>query len=73
MRVSKLSSAPRTDQLAVSSLAPYPQTQGLGGFIDFVSGRDISLTVRSVITAETTRYGNVYEPEVQAGEDSNFQ
>ena len=36
MGFAKLSSAPRTDQLAVSSLAPYPSTQRLGGFIDFV-------------------------------------
>jgi uncharacterized hydrophobic protein (TIGR00271 family) len=33
--------------------------------------RDISLIVRSVITAETTRYGNVYEPEVHPDEDLN--
>ena len=33
--------------------------------------RDISLIMRSVITAETTRYGNVYEPEVHLGEDPN--
>jgi hypothetical protein len=36
-----------------------------------VAGRDISLTVRSVITAETNRYGNVYEPELHPGEDPN--
>jgi hypothetical protein len=34
-----------------------------------VAGRDISLTMRSVITAETTRYGYVYEPEARPGED----
>jgi uncharacterized hydrophobic protein (TIGR00271 family) len=33
--------------------------------------RDINLIVRSVITAETTRYGNVYEPEVHPGEGPN--
>jgi uncharacterized hydrophobic protein (TIGR00271 family) len=33
--------------------------------------RDISLIMRSVITAETTRYGNVYEPDVHLGEDPN--
>jgi len=36
MRVRILAAAPRTDQLAVSSLAPYPQAQRLGNFIDFV-------------------------------------
>lgn len=34
-----------------------------------VAGRDMSLIMRSVITAETTRYGNVYEPEARPGED----
>jgi uncharacterized hydrophobic protein (TIGR00271 family) len=34
-----------------------------------VAGRDIGLTVRSVITAETTRYGDVYEPQFFPGED----
>jgi uncharacterized hydrophobic protein (TIGR00271 family) len=32
---------------------------------------DISLIMRSVITAETTRYGSVYEPEVHPDEDLN--
>ena len=36
-----------------------------------VAGRNVSLIVRSVITAETTRYGNVYEPEAHPGEDPN--
>lgn len=34
-----------------------------------VAGRDIGLTVRSVITAETTRYGDVYEPQFFPEED----
>jgi uncharacterized hydrophobic protein (TIGR00271 family) len=36
-----------------------------------VAGRDIGLIVRSVITAETTRYGNVYEPNLHTSEDAN--
>jgi uncharacterized hydrophobic protein (TIGR00271 family) len=36
-----------------------------------VAGRDIGLIVRSVITAETTRYGNVYEPNLHPSEDVN--
>jgi uncharacterized hydrophobic protein (TIGR00271 family) len=38
-----------------------------------VAGRDIGLTVRSVITAETTRYGDVYEPQFFPGEDPHGQ
>jgi len=53
--------------------APEPisseQVARLNDLANNVAGRDISLTVRSVITAETTRYGNVYNPEVQPGED----
>jgi hypothetical protein len=36
-----------------------------------VTGRDSGLTVRPVITAETTRYGNVYEPESLPSETPN--
>jgi uncharacterized hydrophobic protein (TIGR00271 family) len=36
-----------------------------------VVGHDITLTVRSVITAETTRYGQVYQPELPPDEFSN--
>jgi hypothetical protein len=36
-----------------------------------VAGRDVSLIVRSVITAEATRYGNVYEPQAHPVEDPN--
>jgi len=46
-----------------------PQQVGhLNDLVNNVAGRNISLTVRSVITAETTRYENVYEPEVLPGE-----
>jgi len=42
-----------------------PQQVGhLNDLVNNVGGRNISLTVRSVITAETTRYENVYDPEV---------
>jgi len=40
------------------------QVAHLNDLVNTVAGRSIGLTVRSVITAETTRYGNVYEPEV---------
>lgn len=53
--------------------APQPispeQVARLNDLASKVAGRDISLTVRSVITAETTRYGNVYEPDFHPGED----
>jgi uncharacterized hydrophobic protein (TIGR00271 family) len=47
------------------------QVARLNNLANKVAGRDIVLTMRSVITAETTRYGNVYEPEVRPGEDPN--
>jgi uncharacterized hydrophobic protein (TIGR00271 family) len=47
------------------------QVARLNNLANNVAGRDIVLTMRSVITAETTRYGNVYEPEVRPGEDPN--
>jgi uncharacterized hydrophobic protein (TIGR00271 family) len=47
------------------------QVARLNNLANNVAGRDIILTMRSVITAETTRYGNVYEPEVRPGEDPN--
>jgi uncharacterized hydrophobic protein (TIGR00271 family) len=49
------------------------QVARLNDLASNVAGRDISLTVRSVITAETTRYGNVYEPEVHPGEDPSVR
>jgi uncharacterized hydrophobic protein (TIGR00271 family) len=45
------------------------QVARLNNLANKVAGRDIVLTMRSVITAETTRYGNVYDPEVRPGED----
>lgn len=47
------------------------QVARLNDLVSNVAGRDIRLTVMSVITAETTRYGDVYEPEVHPGEDPN--
>jgi len=47
------------------------QVARLNNLANNVAGHDIVLTMRSVITAETTRYGNVYEPEVPPGEDPN--
>jgi uncharacterized hydrophobic protein (TIGR00271 family) len=45
------------------------QVARLNDLASNVAGRDIGLIVRSVITAETTRYGIVYEPAAQPGED----
>lgn len=39
------------------------QVAHLNDLVDTAAGRNIGLTVRSVITAETTRYAYVYEPE----------
>ncbi len=36
-----------------------------------VAGHDVDLIVRSVITAETTRYGNEYKPDLPPDEDLN--
>jgi uncharacterized hydrophobic protein (TIGR00271 family) len=44
------------------------QVAHLNDLVNAGVGRDIGLTVRSVITAETTRYENVYEPEVSPEE-----
>ena len=40
------------------------QVADLNDLVNTAAGRCIALTVRSVITAETTRYKDVYEPEV---------
>ena len=47
------------------------QVGRLNDLANNVAGHNISLIMRSVITAETTRYGNVYEPEAHPGEDPN--
>ena len=45
------------------------QVAHLNDVVNTAAGRTIGLTVRSVITAETNRYQNVYEPEVLSGEE----
>jgi len=45
------------------------QVAHLNDVVNTVAGRSIGLTVRSVITAETTRYENVYEPEALPGQE----
>lgn len=40
------------------------QVAHLNDLVDTVAGHSVALAVRSVITAETTRYENVYAPEV---------
>jgi uncharacterized membrane protein len=39
------------------------QVAHLNDLVNAVAGHTVALTVRSVLTAETTRYENVYEPE----------
>jgi uncharacterized hydrophobic protein (TIGR00271 family) len=49
-----------------------PEQAGhLNDLVDSVAGHTIGLTVRSVITAETTRYGDVHEPQYFPDEDPN--
>ena len=45
------------------------QVAHLNDLVNTAAGRSIGLTVRSVITAETTRYENVYEPELLLDEE----
>ena len=45
------------------------QVAHLNDLVNTAAGRSIGLTVRSVLTAETTRYENVYEPEVLPDEE----
>jgi uncharacterized hydrophobic protein (TIGR00271 family) len=40
------------------------QVAHLNDLVNTVAGHSVALTVRSVLTAETTRYENVYEPEI---------
>jgi uncharacterized hydrophobic protein (TIGR00271 family) len=47
------------------------QAAQLNDLASKVAGRDIDLIVRSVITAETTRYSNVYEPDLPLRENPN--
>jgi uncharacterized hydrophobic protein (TIGR00271 family) len=47
------------------------QVGRLNDLANSVAGRDVALTVRSVITAETTRYGNVYQPELPPDEPAD--
>lgn len=49
------------------------QVAVLNEMANAVTGTNVVLTVRSVITAETTRYGNVYEPEIFPDEPSNVR
>jgi len=41
--------------------------------VNTAAGRDIGLTVRSVLTAETTRYEKVYEPEVFPSKNVEYE
>jgi uncharacterized hydrophobic protein (TIGR00271 family) len=45
------------------------QVSHLNDLANQVTGHDVELTVRSVLTAETTRNGNVYKPEIPPGEE----
>ena len=73
-RLAELKLVPKQGQTTAWAVIRTPQPftpQQVGHLNDLVNnaaGRNISLTVRSVITAETTRYKDVYEPEVLPGE-----
>ena len=49
------------------------QVAGLNELANAVTGTTVVLTMRSVITAETTRYGDVYEPAIFPDEPSNVR
>jgi uncharacterized hydrophobic protein (TIGR00271 family) len=76
-RLVEVSLAQRDGKILVWAVARSPQpispeqVARLNDLASNVAGRDISLTVRSVITAETNRYGSVYEPELPPGEPPN--
>jgi uncharacterized membrane protein len=67
----------RDGKISVWAVARTPQpisaeqVAHLNDVTNGVVGHDISLTVRSVITAETTRFGQVYQPELPQDEFSN--
>jgi uncharacterized hydrophobic protein (TIGR00271 family) len=67
----------RDDKISVRAVARTPQpispdqVARLNDMANKVMGQDISLVIRSVITAETTRYGNVYEPELPPNQTSD--
>jgi uncharacterized membrane protein len=74
-RLVEVTLAKREGKMTVWAVARTPQpispeqVARLNDLASNVAGRDIGLTVRSVITAEATRYGNVYEPDFHPGED----
>jgi uncharacterized hydrophobic protein (TIGR00271 family) len=74
-RLVEVTLAQREGKMTVWAVARTPQpispeqVAHLNTLASNVAGRDVGLTVRSVITAETTRYGNVYEPDFYPGED----
>jgi uncharacterized membrane protein len=74
-RLVEVTLAQREGKMTVWVVARTPQpispeqVAHLNDLANHVAGRDTGLTVRSVITAETTRYGNVYEPDLPPGED----
>jgi uncharacterized hydrophobic protein (TIGR00271 family) len=75
-RLVEVTLAKREGKMTVWAVARTPQpispeqVARLNDLASNVAGRDIGLIMRSVITAETTRYGNVYEPDLPPGEDS---
>ncbi len=74
-RLVDVSLVQRNGKISVWAVARSPQpispeqVARLNDLANNVTGADVALTVRSVITAETTRFGNVFEPEVHPGED----
>ena len=76
-RLVNVSVSQQNDKISVWAVARTPrpispeQVARLNELANSVTGREVALTVRSVITAETTRDGNVYEPELPPDESQN--
>ena len=76
-RLVDVSVSQQNDKISVWAVARTPQpispeqVARLNDLANSVTGHEVALTVRSVITAETTRYGNVYVPELPPDESPN--
>jgi uncharacterized hydrophobic protein (TIGR00271 family) len=76
-RLVDVSVSQQNDKISVWAVARTPQPLSpeqvarLNDLANSVTGHEVALTVRSVITAETTRYGNVYVPELPPDESPN--
>jgi uncharacterized hydrophobic protein (TIGR00271 family) len=76
-RLAQVTLVPQQDKTNVWAVVRTPrpvspeQVGRLNDLVNSVAGRPIGLTVRSVITAEATRDGDVYQPQSFPGDDSN--